>query len=50
MANIIFAVSRLSQEDFSSIDQITVRDPSKLNRFVDFDAVWGVTQFGQGDG
>ncbi|KAG4418762.1 hypothetical protein IFR04_008124 [Cadophora malorum] len=45
-----FQVSRLSQEDFSSIDQITVRDPSKLNRFVDFDAVWGVTQFGQGDG
>ncbi|KAH7413102.1 aldo/keto reductase-like protein [Cadophora sp. MPI-SDFR-AT-0126] len=45
-----FQVSELSPEDFSSIEQITVRDPSKLNRFVDFDAVWGVAQFGRGDG
>ncbi|PVH77482.1 aldo/keto reductase-like protein [Cadophora sp. DSE1049] len=45
-----FQVAELSPDDFLSIDQITVRDPSKLNRFVDFDAVWGVTQFGQDDG
>ena len=50
VANITFVVSSLSREDFASIDQITVRDPSKLNRFVDFDAVWGVTQFGRSDG
>ncbi len=44
-ANWAYLVSDLPLEDFMSINQITIRDPSKLNRFVDFDAVWGVNQF-----
>ena len=40
------AVIELGKKDFDLIDQITVRDPSKRNRLVNFDTVWGVNCFG----
>ncbi|KAK9379831.1 NADP-dependent oxidoreductase domain-containing protein [Kockiozyma suomiensis] len=42
-----FEVSELPAEDFKLVDEITLRDPSKLMRFVNFDSVWGVNQFGE---
>jgi hypothetical protein len=38
-------VPELSHEDFKCIDEIVDRDPSKRNRFVNFDAIWGTSQF-----
>ncbi|OQV05087.1 hypothetical protein CLAIMM_09880 [Cladophialophora immunda] len=38
-------VPELSHEDFQLIDEIIVRDPSKRNRFVNFDPIWGTSQF-----
>ncbi|KAK5217802.1 hypothetical protein LTR72_009465 [Exophiala xenobiotica] len=40
-----FNVPELSHEDFKCIDEIVDRDPSKRNRFVNFDAIWGTSQF-----
>ncbi|KAK1762473.1 aldo/keto reductase-like protein [Phialemonium atrogriseum] len=39
-------VIELGKKDFDLIDQITVRDPLKRNRLVNFDTVWGVNCFG----
>ncbi|POR33564.1 Uncharacterized protein TPAR_06252 [Tolypocladium paradoxum] len=40
-----YNVTKLSDRDFKSIDEITVRDPSKRHRFVNFDEIWGTSQF-----
>ncbi|KAM5354821.1 hypothetical protein ACJ41O_001467 [Fusarium nematophilum] len=40
-------VPELSHHDFKIIDDICVRNPSKKHRFVNFDNLWGTSQFAE---
>ncbi|KAJ9134253.1 hypothetical protein NKR23_g10260 [Pleurostoma richardsiae] len=42
-----YNVPELSKEDFRTIDEICLRDPSKKTRFVNFDEIWGTSQFSE---
>ena len=41
-----FQFLELSKEDFEAVDTITEKDPSKLQRMVDFDKKWNVKSIG----